>query len=259
LFLGKIYSQEEIDKAQRSPSFERQYCCRYLGHQGNTFRPEDIERCKSIKYDPDKINKFAAISIGIDPGWGSSAFGICVLQLENEIIQSLYACEFEKADYNEMLDKVYDLYLKFAATKIFIDGSTPAFIRSLKQMIGENEDYERVIETAKHEKIDPNERMIVIPINFQQQHKQMLGNLRMLIEQGVLAIDPRFDKLLIALSTSWDQDGKIDKSVTSHNDVLDALRLAAMMFKTTNYTKDSIDLSKLIYSLPSDNQRRRRL
>jgi hypothetical protein len=103
-------------------------------------------------------------------------------------------------------------------------------------MIGENEDYERVIEIAKHEKIDPNERMVVVPVNFQQQHKQMLGNLRMLIEQGVLAIYPtRFDKMLIALSTCWDQDGKIDKSVTSHNDILDAIRLAALMYKTTNY------------------------
>jgi hypothetical protein len=120
--LGKIYSQEEIEKLKRSPSFEREYCCRYLGHQGNTFRPEDIERCKSIKYDPDKINRFAAISLGIDPGWGSSAFAISILQLNNEMIEVLYASEFEKADYNEMLNKAYELYLKFSPTKIYIDG-----------------------------------------------------------------------------------------------------------------------------------------
>ena len=251
--LGKIYSQAEIDKAQRSPSFEKEYCCRYLGHQGNTFRPEDIERCKSIKYDPDKINKYASISIGIDSGWGSSAFGICVLQLENEIIETLYASEFEKADYNEMLDKVHELYLKFSPAKIYIDGSASAFIRSLKEMIGESEDYEKVIEIAKHEKIDPNERMVVIPVNFQQKHKQMLGNLRMLIEQGAVAIHPtRFDKLLIALSTACDVEGKLDKCATSHDDILDALRLAAMLFETTNYTQQDIDLSTLIHPLTDD-------
>jgi hypothetical protein len=51
----------------------------------------------------------------------------------------------------------------------------------------------------------------------------MLGNLRILIEQGVVAIHPtRFDKLLIALATAYDVEGKLDKGATSHDDILDS-------------------------------------
>ena len=42
--LGKIYSQEEIDKAKQSPSFEREYNLKYLGLIGNVFHTADIER-----------------------------------------------------------------------------------------------------------------------------------------------------------------------------------------------------------------------
>jgi hypothetical protein len=33
--IGKIYTQEEIDKARASPSFEREYCLKYQGLIGN--------------------------------------------------------------------------------------------------------------------------------------------------------------------------------------------------------------------------------
>ena len=42
--LGKIYSQEEIDKAKLSPGFEREYGCEYLGRIGNIFSPLQIDR-----------------------------------------------------------------------------------------------------------------------------------------------------------------------------------------------------------------------
>jgi hypothetical protein len=45
----------------------------------------------------------------------------------------LYAEEFERPDYNEMLQKTWELILRYDPTKIFIGGgSNPSFIRSLK-------------------------------------------------------------------------------------------------------------------------------
>jgi hypothetical protein len=42
--------------------------------------------------------------MGIDPAYGSSAFGIVVTQWEdNHHIQILYAEEYHRPDYNEML------------------------------------------------------------------------------------------------------------------------------------------------------------
>jgi hypothetical protein len=54
--LGLIYTIEEIEKAKRSPSFEREYNLRYLGRIGNTFRSTDIQKAISIQYDSDYVN-----------------------------------------------------------------------------------------------------------------------------------------------------------------------------------------------------------
>ena len=40
--LGKIYTQDEIVAAKRSPSFEREYNLKYLGKVGNVFHALDI-------------------------------------------------------------------------------------------------------------------------------------------------------------------------------------------------------------------------
>ena len=54
--VGKIYTQEEIDKAKRVPSFEREYNLQYGYGLGNIFLPPEIDKACSIKYNPHKIN-----------------------------------------------------------------------------------------------------------------------------------------------------------------------------------------------------------
>jgi hypothetical protein len=82
--IGKIYTAEEIEKAKQSPSFEREYNLKYLGRIGNVFHTKDIEAAieKGRKYDPDAFNRvyLSSRSMGIDPAYGSSAFGIVVTQ-----------------------------------------------------------------------------------------------------------------------------------------------------------------------------------
>jgi hypothetical protein len=83
--IGKIYTAEEIEKAKLSLSFEREYNLKYLGKIGNVFHTKDIEAAieKCRKYNPDDFNPsyyFTSRSMGIDPAYGSSAFGIAVTQ-----------------------------------------------------------------------------------------------------------------------------------------------------------------------------------
>jgi hypothetical protein len=88
--IGKIYSTEEIEKAKQSPSFEREYNLKYLGKIGNVFHTKDIEAAieKGRKYNPDDFNPyyFTSRSMGIDPAYGSSAFGIVVTQWVDGIV-----------------------------------------------------------------------------------------------------------------------------------------------------------------------------
>jgi hypothetical protein len=76
--------------------------------------------------------------MGIDPAYGSSAFGIVVTQLVDGIVQILHAEYYHRPDYNEMLYVVYGLKSKYDVDKIYIDGANPPFIKSLKLQIYED-------------------------------------------------------------------------------------------------------------------------
>ena len=69
----------------------------YLGLIGNTFHTADIERA-IVRKEVQEVNKFAQISMGIDLGFGSSPFGIAIVQFCDGDIQVLYADEFERPD-----------------------------------------------------------------------------------------------------------------------------------------------------------------
>jgi hypothetical protein len=238
--IGKIYTQEEIEKAKASPSFEHEYNLEYLGKIGNVFHTKDIEAAieKGRIYDPDTaftpFYSFTSISMGIDPAYGSSAFGIVVTQWVDGIVQILYAEEYHRPDYNEMLSTVYGLMSKYDVDKVYIDGANPSFIKSLKLQIGEEADYDKVTARYRSEGLgDATKDMRIVPVNFNSEHKAMLGHCKMLLEKdgGKIAINPdRFDKLITALRTAVDNDDTLDKEATSYNDIFDAFRLALKFY-----------------------------
>jgi hypothetical protein len=236
--IGKIYTAEEIEKAKASPSFEREYNLKYLGKIGNVFHTKDIEAAieKGRKYNPDAIGSsyFTSKSMGIDPAWGSSAFGIVVTEWVDDHIQILHAEEYHRPDYNEMLSVVYGLMSKYDVDKLYIDGANPSFIKSLKLQIGEEADYDKVIARYRSEGLgDGTKDMRIVPVNFNKEHKAMLGHCKMILEKdgGKIAINPdKFEKLITSLRTAFDNDGTLDKEATSYNDIFDAFRLALKFY-----------------------------
>jgi hypothetical protein len=147
----------------------------------------------------------------------------------------LFAEEHHRPDYNEMLSLVYDLMSKYQVDKVYIDGAKPSFIRSLKLQIGEDAEYDKVIARYKTEGFGDEaalKDMKLVPVNFNKEHKAMLGHCKMILEddQGKIAINPAFDKLIISLRTAVDGDGTLDKESTSYNDIFDAFRLALMFY-----------------------------
>ncbi len=174
--------------------------------------------------------------MGIDPAYGSSAFGIVVTQWEDNHIQILHAEEYNRPDYNEMLSVVYGLMSKYSIDKVYIDGANPSFIKSLKLQIGEDPAYDKVIARYRSEKLGDNwsQDMKIVPVNFNSEHKAMLGHCKMIFEAdggGKIGINPdKFDKLNTALRTAVDNDGNLDKEATSYNDIFDAFRLALKFY-----------------------------
>jgi hypothetical protein len=75
--------------------------------------------------------------------------------------------------------------------------------------------------------------MRIVPVNFNSEHKAMLGHCKMLLEHegGRITINPdKFDKLITALRTAVDNDDLLDKESTSCNDIFDAFRLALKFY-----------------------------
>jgi hypothetical protein len=69
----------------------------------------------------------------------------------------------------------------------------------------------------------------------------MLGHAKMLMESGIVAINPIFDKLVISLRTAVENEGSLDKEATSHNDIFDAFRMCLKRyeFKTPTPEEES--------------------
>jgi hypothetical protein len=121
--------------------------------------------------------------------------------------------------------------LEFRTT---VDGANPSFIRSLKLQIGEEAEHDQVIARYRSEKLgDATKNMKIVPVNFNTEHKAMLGHCKMILENdgGRIAINPdKFDKLITSLRTAVDNDGVLDKEATSYDDLFDAFRLALKFY-----------------------------
>ena len=236
--IDRLYTKEEIANAEKSPSFEREYNLKYLGLIGNVFHTKVIEDAiTEYSIDDANINSYALMSMGIDCGFGSSAFGIVITRIADQKIQILFADEFERPDYNQMLDRILKLLQKYHVHKFYVDGANPEFIRSLKYQIGEISDpllYNQYIEDAKKHHVPPEQIMKVVPVHFSTEHRTMLEHCKMILEEGRLMIHPSFDKLITSLRTAVENgEGKLDKQATSYDDVFDAFRLAMKYYKFT--------------------------
>jgi hypothetical protein len=239
--LGRIYTEAEIAAARRSPSFERECNLKYLGLIGNVFHTKGIEAAiERGRHLPGLGNSYTQKSVGLDPGFGSSAFGVCITELIDGQVNVLHAEEYPRPDFNEMIQTTIDLLLKYDITfegrsRIFVDGANPSFIRALKTRISEDNDYENMIAHLKTsygshfglQSLIYN--MFVVPIAFNKEHRNMLAYAKKLMEygSGVIAINPKHTKLITALRTAVEKgEGTLDKEATSHNDVLDAFRMS---------------------------------
>jgi hypothetical protein len=75
--------------------------------------------------------------------------------------------------------------------------------------------------------------MDVIPVHFVSEHKHMITRCKMILEKSLLELHPKLEKLIISLRTAVEEDGILDKELTSYNDIFDAFRLALKYNKFT--------------------------
>jgi len=225
LGLDKIYNRLEIEAKMLEPEFEREYNLKYLGKQGNFLTPAMVESLTKRYEELDLANipdVYESMHIvGLDAGYGSSAFGICMTQhiRSPNVVRVTFAEEFEKANPQDIIDLCHGWHRKYYPNIRFIaDGSAVGFIRQLRSTLGENPDWDPTNMSP-----ETNE---VIAVSFAAEHKNLMSHLYHIINKGYLAIDPKYEKLIISLRTAQVKELSLLKQETSHNDILDALRLS---------------------------------
>jgi hypothetical protein len=87
-----------------------------------------------------------------------------------------------------------------------------------------NSDLERIRDANKQ-----NPTLKGVP--FGTEHKEILGNVKNLVEHHLVAIHPQFEKLITSLRTAKENEGNLDKEGTVHDDLFDALRLSLKYYR----------------------------
>jgi hypothetical protein len=176
------------------------------------------------------------VSIGIDPSFGSSKFGIVATRFVNSRIEVVVAEEHDRPDFDSMINRVFEIKNKIGMNACYVDAANPEIWKSLKTQLSEESGESYVFgKLAEYKKNgwDVNGIMKVIPTPFSINHKEMLQHTKSLVEdpRNLVCIDNSFDKLLTALRTCVANEYKMDKEATSYNDILDAFRLSLQFYR----------------------------
>ena len=235
-----IFSKDKLEEARkRNPiDFAREFECQYINAANNVFSNESIDRAVMLgrKYDPVVINKEAQHALGVDPGFGSSATGFTLLEYSDGIIKVVFSEEYSRESFNGMVQKVFDLRrLAGNLSNVYIDMANVEFIEAIKQDFREDSNWQRIHEKlayCRKNKTRPENFMKVIPVSFGLEGATMLSHCKNLLENddALIAINPKWNKLIDALRSCKAQDYKVDKQNMLYSDAFDSFRLAMKYF-----------------------------
>lgn len=133
-----MYQLEFINEAMKLRSFDREYCGVWAADSGDIFPQEALDRCCKDEYDIHADDDSFDRIIGVDPGYGSSQYGIVAVQRFKGKYMVLHAESLERSSYIDALKKVQLIADRFKIRKIFVDSSAPELILDLRDKMGYN-------------------------------------------------------------------------------------------------------------------------
>ena len=226
--LDKIYDRREIEKKKLEPEFPREYMGLYLGKVGNVFHPSQVDKAMiwGKQYKDIPTNHEVSHSLGIDPGFSTSRSPLVLVEHLEEFdkLRVIYSEELEgHPSHDQIVKEVWKICQDVPNTWLYIDGSARSLITELKLAFDEDPEYERAEDVSLHANR-------IIPVNFVTEHKGLFQHLYSLISSEYLCIPEEHEKVIISLKSAVANEYSLDKSQSSYNDTLDALRLAVKPF-----------------------------
>jgi len=230
--LGTMLQEDQMELLKRtSQSFPMMYDLKWgYSFEGSCFSPESIKN--AVTKPTYTHNPLADKILGIDLGYGSSATAYTVLQISDGLIQILHSSEMVRPDFNDTISKALSLIREYNPHHVYVDGSSPSFIRALKgELPREEVDYEVAIERYNKMQVPFENNMKVIPVPFSTKHKDMLAFCKLALDKQLIAIDESINpKLVQELKIVTEKDGRVSKE-KDKLDIFDSFRLACFGVK----------------------------
>ena len=204
-----VFNDGFIKSAMAARSFAREYCGEWGSNSGDIFSSEALEQISSedfkiMPYD-DSFDRVMAL----DPGFSSSNFGIVIAQRLNNIPHVIYAEDFERQSYTQILKKVEALAKSYNIRKIRVDSSRPELIKDLREL-----------------------HYDVIGFNFRTLGKEMTANAAEKVAKLQCRIHPTFKRLISQLETiRFNPKGTPDKNNHNPFDLGDSFLMALWHYK----------------------------
>jgi hypothetical protein len=153
----------------------------------------------------------------------------------------IFAEEYERPNFAAMINRIWEIKQKCGyISNIYTDAANPEIWESLKREFEEpygNQYVRDQFAYCKKYNLHIEDKMIVVPVPFSVEGAHMLQRAKSLMEEtdedgsSLIAIDKRFDKLITGLRTAVANEYKLDKEVSSFNDLTDAFRLSLTFYK----------------------------
>ncbi|MDR4490837.1 MAG: hypothetical protein R2685_08040 [Candidatus Nitrosocosmicus sp.] len=255
--LNKIYRDYHIAEAKKSPSFPREYDLKYGYGIGNIYQEVWIANAllkgRRLKHIP--VSPLTKKSMGLDPADGNAKFGVTIIEYlpycnyrlsedppEYEpainIKRVFLSAEFDRENYDKMLNLCYGWIKEYNIDYTFVDGSQVSFIRQLKGRIGEETQFEALVKRAREFNTPYSDYMTIIPTLNQEKGKILVDEAKYWMgESKTIAIDEDNCKPLIGQMRSAKQKetGVLDKdkltTKTTTFDSLESFHYALQYFK----------------------------
>lgn len=187
--MTSLYRKDDIDKLRGTPSFNRNFMGIWGHGSGDIFNIESLNAISKEQYDlwPQSDNPV----LEIDPGYGSSKFGIVGGEMRDGIAHVLLAEQYERGSHSEMIGKVKSIIQTYGYRHIGVDSNNPGFIAEFPQ--------------AK-------------PKSFRERGQLMTDGAAAAVMQRQVRIHPQFEELLRQLrSVQKDKKGTPDKKKLTYD------------------------------------------
>lgn len=127
-----IFNSEFIKEASEARSYSREYLGEWGHDTGDIFPTEQIDAIFGTDFEVDEKDSSYDRVMFLDPGFGSSSFGILVGQKQDRIPTIVYSKSYERESYTHILNEIDKLASVYGVRKMRCDASRPELIKDLR-------------------------------------------------------------------------------------------------------------------------------